>query len=105
MPERARRLSRLGDLAGILLVLAGFLGYLWIGGALRSLEHRAGAPGGTTPGALAEVERLATLSRAALGLAAIGIAVLILTALIHQRARRRAAAQLAEAAGASTGRP
>lgn len=92
MPRRTSRWSRYGDFTGILLILAGFVGYLWTEGALTALERRAAAPGGTTFGAIAEVERLMMLSRVALALAAAGLLVLVATAIVHRRAQRRSSA-------------
>lgn len=92
MPRRSPRSSRYGDFTGILMILAGFVGYLWTEGALTALERRAAAPGGTTFGALAEVERFMMLSRIALAAAAAGLLVLLATAIVHRRAQRRPSA-------------
>jgi hypothetical protein len=86
--RRASRISRIGDFAGVLLVVTGFVSYLWTEGAMRMLTRRAGAPGGTAYGAVAEADRLWMVSRVGLALILGGLLVLVVTAIVAHRARR-----------------
>ncbi len=86
--RRASRISRIGDFAGVLLVVTGFVSYVWTEGAMRMLARRAGAPGGTAYGAVAEADRLWMVSRVGLALTLGGLLVLVVTAIVAHRARR-----------------
>lgn len=93
MSRRKPYILRYGDFVGLLLVIAGTVGYLWTEGALAVLSRRAGAPGGVRFGAVAAADRLLATSYVSLALAGAGIVILIVTAVLaFQRRRSREAA-------------
>ena len=100
--RRASRIGRIGDFAGVLLVVTGFVSYLWTEGAMRMLARRAGAPGGTAYGAVAEADRLSMFSRVGLALILGGLLVLVVTAIVAHRARRTPVARVGSDAAPPT---
>ena len=89
MPRRFGA-ERHADTAGLLFVITGALAYLYAGRGMRLLEANPLRGGPDQFPALAEFDRLWTISRVGLGLAIVGIVVLVASAAIAHRARARA---------------
>ena len=89
MPRRFGA-ERHADSAGLLLVVAGALAYMYAGRGMRLLEANPaqGAPGQFP--ALEQFDHLWMISRVGLGLAIVGVIVLVASATIAHRARARA---------------
>lgn len=94
MPRRFGA-ERHADTAGLLLVIAGAVAYLYAGRGMRLLEANPITGGTDQFPALAEFDRLWTISRVGLGLAIVGVLILVASATIAHRARARARRALA----------
>ena len=99
MPRRFGA-ERHADTAGLLLVIGGAIAYLYAGRGMRLLEANPVTGGAGQFPALAEFDRLWTISRVGLGMAVLGVAVLVASATIAHRARTRARRALEDASPA-----
>ena len=99
MPRRLGA-ERHADNVGLLFLICGALAYLYAGRGMRLLETDPAGAGSGQFAALAEFDRLWTVSRVGLWLGIAGVLVLVASATIAHRARARARRALDEASPA-----
>ena len=99
MPRRLGA-ERHADNVGLLFVISGALAYLYAGRGMRLLEADPSGAGAGQFAALAEFDRLWTISRVGLWLGIAGVIVLVASATIAHRARARARRALVDASPA-----